>query len=347
MKIITINPLTDPLWKQLVEEKRSDVFLSPKWLNVLAQTYDFTVQALVLVDGNNAPLAGVPYIKIDDMLSARIACLPFSDYCDPIVENSTDWEKLCSELISMQCPVTIRCLHNNAPLEDGRFKIIKQAKWHGLKLNDDIEALYRGFHGSSRRAIRKAQKAGISVRIAKCEEDLRAFYDLHLKTRKEKYRLLAQSFGFMKNIWGNFVDSGDGFLMLAEHKGKIVSGVYYIEWKGRLYYKFNASSAEHQYLRPNDLLMWEGIKYAVRSGLDYLDLGLSDSDQEGLIRYKRKYTNEEKTISFLMNSPADSANRRDFQIRNLLGKLTDLFTDKTVPDDISEKAGELLYRFFL
>jgi hypothetical protein len=33
-------------------------------------------------------------------------------------------------------------------------------------------------------------------------------------------------------------------------------------------------------------------------------------------------------------------------VAELLPKLTALFTDQTVPDSITEKAGDILYRFF-
>ena len=48
--------------------------------------------------------------------------------------------------------------------------------------------------------------------------------------------------------------------------------------------------------RPNGLLVWEGI--GKEAGFDFLDFGLSDINQECLVRYKRKFSTEEKIISF-------------------------------------------------
>jgi hypothetical protein len=73
---------------------------------------------------------------------------------------------------------------------------------------------------------------------------------------------------------------------------------------------------------------------------------LSDVDQEGLIRYKRKFGTEEKTISFLRCSPNGSSTPAQKEIRELLGTLTNRFTDHLVPDSITERAGEDLYRLF-
>ena len=40
------------------------------------------------------------------------------------------------------------------------------------------------------------------------------------------------------------------------------------------------------HLRPNNLLIWEGIRIAKERNLDYLDLGSSGYEQKGLILFK-------------------------------------------------------------
>ena len=57
--------------------------------------------------------------------------------------------------------------------------------------------------------------------------------------------------------------------------------------------------------------------------------------------------NEEKTISFLRNKSSGDSTYQEQQISNLLPQLTDLLTDPSVPDIITEKAGEILYRLFI
>ena len=134
--------------------------------------------------------------------------------------------------------------------------------------------------------------------------------------------------------------------MLAIYEGKIVAGDFFLEWKDTLYYKFNASLLDDLSHRPNDLLIWQGIQEGKSRGLAYLDFGLSDIDQEGLIRYKRKFGTEEKTISFLRHAPNGPPTPVEKEMRDLLSKLTNRFTDQLVPDLVTERAGEDLYRLF-
>jgi len=346
LKIVRIRPQTDSLWERLVQSQKSTVFHSPEWMEVLTDTYDFDIRAQVLVNEAGEPEAGIPFCQIEDIKKKRLVTLPFSDYCDPLLESYEQWTSLTEPFFAENCPYTIRCVHNDVPLADDRFQQVDKAKWHGLDLNPDLDSLWHGVHSSARRAIRKAEREGVIVRIAEQEEDLRAFFELHLGVRKYKYRMVAQPYRFFESIWRHFIETQQGLLMVAIHQDKIIGGVLFLVWKNRLYYKFNASAPINLAVRPNDLMIWEGIKYGKTQDYTYLDFGLSDWDQEGLVRYKRKFATEEKTISFLRYEPDGGPTYQEQQLRRLFPQLTDLFTDESVPDTITEKAGEILYRFF-
>jgi len=346
MNLKCIDPQTSLFWQKLVEQHKSDVFHSPAWIKVLNDTYNFNVQALVTVDQAGEPKAGLTYCKIEDMMDPRIASLPFSDFCDPLVDNQDDWNCLMSELLAEGCRVNLRCLHNRVALDDDRLELVNRGKWHCIDLQQQFDTIWNNLHGSAKRAIKKAERNGVIVKIAQSKEELRAFFELHLGVRKYKYNLLAQPYAFFENIWDAFIGKQQGALMLAVYENEIIGGVMFLEWKDTLYYKFNASHHSSLSVRPNDLVIWEGIKYGQAKGYKYLDFGISDWDQEGLVRYKRKFATEEKTISFLRYTPNGGSTQKDKQVRNLLPQLTELFTDETVPDSITEKAGETLYRFF-
>ena len=64
------------------------------------------------------------------------------------------------------------------------------------------------------------------------------------------------------------------------------------------------------------------------------------------MRYKRKFGTEEKIISFLRCAPNVSPNLAEPFTRDLLTQLTRRFTGQMVPELVTEKAGENLYRLF-
>ena len=346
MNIVRVDPRTDSIWRTLVERTTTSVFHSPAWIQVLTDTYGWEASAYVVLDDRREPQAGIPFCRIADMMGERILALPFSDYCDPLVSDQQCWQFLMDCLLSERCPITLRCLHNNLPLTDSRFAVVKQAKWHGLNLKPELDDLWRGMMDSTHRAIRKSQREGLVIKIATSEHELRAFFEMHLKIRKYKLGMLAQPFQFFQNIWRHFVDTQHGFLLLAIYQDKIVAGDFFLEWKDTLYYKFNASLPADLSHRPNDLLIWEGIQRGKARGFACLDFGLSDIDQEGVVRYKRKFGPEEKIITFLRHAPDGSPTLAEKQTRDLLTQLTHRFTDRMVPDPVTERAGEDLYRLF-
>lgn len=347
MNAVHIDPIGHPLWSQLVMGTESSVFHSTEWMRVLSETYSMDIEARVLLDEQDNPVAGLPYCGVNDLKGTRKVTLPFSDYCDPLAAKMQHWHGLVDHWLQQDAALFIRCVHNPLPLQDSRLHCYNQAKWHGLDLRPDLETLWRRLDGSARRAVRKAQQNSVEVRAAQSKDELRTFYELHLGIRKYKYRLLAQPYRFFESIWDHFIDTGHGTLLLASQHGQVIGGTLFLQWKDALFYKFNASVIGGVADRPNDLLIWEGILWGKAHGCSSLDFGLSDWDQDGLIRYKRKFADQEKTISFLRSSSCERPTEQEQQIRALLPRLTELLTDDTVPDAVTERAGELLYRHFL
>lgn len=346
-EVVTVEAAIDPRWESLVTNHSTSVFQSPPWLRVLSRTYEFPVHARLLIGTDGAPEAGVVYAEVEDFMDPRISSLPFSDYCDPIVADLQTWHRLADGLVAPGRRFDLRCLDSDVPSSDERFEVVEHAAWHGVDLERDLDDIWAQIHSSARRAIRKADTAGLIVATASTKEDLRTFYDLHLGIRKYKYRLLAQPFRFFERIWDEFIAEDKGFLLIAMLDGRAVGGILFLEWQGVLYYKFNASDRHSLSVRPNDRLIWEGIKIAKSRGLRLMDFGLSDLAQEGLVRYKRKYATKENVITHLRYSLDSQPSVADRMARSVLGELTDLFVDDDVPDDVTARAGDLLYRFFV
>src|SRR5687768_2872886 len=176
MPFLMIDPITNPLWADLSQSHPfASIFHSPEWLQILFLTYQFNIRALVKTNAAGQAIAGSPYCILDDFRGKRIISIPFSDFSDALVQSSAEWEELLEPLLEENCPIITRSLHNNIPLGDERFALTKQAKWHGINLEADLETLWEGFHPSARRAIRKSESMGIRVRIAEYAE-LREFF---------------------------------------------------------------------------------------------------------------------------------------------------------------------------
>lgn len=345
LSVITVDPRHDERWRRLTTRLPSTVFHSPAWMRVLSDTYGFALNARMLVTEDGEPAAGLPYAQIDDFLGPRIKLLPFSDFCDPLVADHAQWRLLVDGLVAQQRHIDLRWRGWNPAIDDDRFDVVHEALWHGIDIDRDVDEVWAGIKASARRAIRRARAAGVEVHRADSEQDLRKFYYLHLHVRKYKYDLLAQPYSFFRNIWREFLDHDDGRLLFATHEGSVVAGVVFLDWQDTMYYKYNASSFDHLSLRPNDLVLWQGITDARDKNLRMLDFGLSEPAQDGLVRYKRKYATDERTVCFARHVPAPTGGSGQ-QAREALRAMSALLVRPDVPDSVTEQAADLLYRYF-
>lgn len=337
--VVTVDPRTDSGWAELVTSRTSDVFHSPEWARVLADTYGFEPKAKLLLDEEGKPRAGLAYVDVDDARGRRLVSMPFSDFCDPLVDDSSDWDTLTADLPLDSVPATIRCLRH--PMVDGRWVETASFAWHRVDSSRPEADAWAAIDSGARRAIRKAAARGVEVSPATGEAELRAFFELHLRVRKHKYGLLAQPWRFFEAIWEHFLADGNGTLLLARVDGQLLGAVLYLKWRDTLYYKFNASDPSGLEVRPNDLLMWSGVDAARERGLAWVDLGVSDWEQEGLVRYKRKYATEEGVVrKFSAGPPLHD------RLGPILGALTRLLVGPDVPDLTTEKGGDTLYGLF-
>ena len=333
----------DRYWPAIVNHRFGSLFTSPPWIEAVSRAFDLQILASARTAGNELE-AAVPFCHVSDFRGDRVVCLPFSDYCDPLVEDGASWAGLIEPILSLKVPVTLRCLRNPVPLADNRFRLIGRGLWHGIDLTRSEDELWAGLAPSARQNVRKARRHGVVVVHGKSVEDLRTFHQMHCHVRKSKYRLLAQPLRFFERLHASFAPDDRLTVLLAVIDGTPAAGIVFLAWGDTLYYKFNASL--DQRLRPNDLLVWEGIRLARQRGLARLDFGLSDAAQLGLVRYKRKFATDEEEISFLRWQDPDYVDPRGELAGQTLHRMTHLMTDPSVPDQITRACGDALYRFF-
>jgi CelD/BcsL family acetyltransferase involved in cellulose biosynthesis len=348
LEVVTVDPTTDTRWWSLLDADAAGLFHSPPWLRAVSEAYSLPIEALVALDRQGTPLGGIAFCTLSDMLGRRVICAPFCDTCDPLLRSPGVWSTLFDELQQHELPVSLRTLGDSPTQADTRLETTKRARWHTIDDIADLEAARVKFEGPARRGIRKAEQAGVVVRPLEDADGLAQFHRLHIALRKSKYRLLAQPLRFFESIRSRFEDVGGWFPLGAFVDGKLVAATVYLRWRDTLYYKFNASRLDSLALRPNNLLVSAGISLAYSLGCGKLDLGPSDDDQPGLIRFKRQFGASERELRFLRYAPPgwQDPSRHGNDLRRLLGEFSRIFTAPQVPDELAGRAGALLYRFF-
>jgi CelD/BcsL family acetyltransferase involved in cellulose biosynthesis len=339
-----VDPRSDPLWAALARGERGSLFTSPPWIGAICDTYGFEPTAEVAVDPWGQPVGGVAWIDVCDLRGQRRLALPFCDRADPIVADADTWFLVSGDPLAGDLPFTVRCLEDSPAAADPRFAVLGEAAWHTTALDRPLDDLHAALRTNTRRNIAAAERAGVEVVLRDDEEAMVAYHRLHVGLRKRKYRLLAQPLEFFERIRKAFAPVGALCIALAQVDGEPVAGAVYLVWGDTVYYKFGASRAEFLSLRPNDALHWRLLRWAHDRGLRTLDWGLSDLDQPGLCAYKRNWASEEGRIRTLNTGGRPRGESAD--VEQLLAAITRLLTDPSVPDDVSDRAGAALYRFF-
>lgn len=297
------------------------------------------------VSENDQPVGGLAWVTVEDIRGARISALPFCDRADPPLRDGdpAGWPGLLDDALAEGHPFTLRCFSDHPAATDDRLRQVGEAAWHGTPTDLTEDELYKKISSVSRRNLKAADRNGVKVLSSTDLDAVREFHKLHVGLRKRKYRLLAQPLSFFENIWREFSQADAVVTLLAEIDGEIAAGAMYLVWGDTLYYKFGASRSEFLPKRPNDALYWAACKLAIGRGLRGIDWGVSDLDQPGLVSYKRKWASDERRVVTLRGGPDPVPNP---QVGGMLGELTRLFTEDSVPDEISTAAGALLYRHF-
>jgi Acetyltransferase (GNAT) domain len=300
-----VDPTSDADWDQLViSHPHSTVFHSSAWARVLSKTYGHKPISLLLCQSGE-PIALVPLLEVSSPFTGRRGVsLPFTDFCDPLFFSGCDSNtvlKLLCELAGSRQWRYFEIRAGNA----AAFRATPSVKFYGhrLDLRSGPEALFARFSGSVRRAIRKAQRSGVTIEIQQSEDSTREFYDIHSRTRR-RHGLPPQPLSFFLNIHDLIIRSGLGFVILAKHGDRSIAGAVFLHKSNKAVYKFGASDERAQHLRANNLVFWEAIQLLAQQGFEELHFGRTSLENEGLRRFKISWRPAEETIEYFRFCPA-------------------------------------------
>jgi hypothetical protein len=351
-KIREIDPLEDPIWETLhaKADYGSTLFSSTPWLRAVCDTYGLKPRARMAFDQSDRAVGGIAYCPVDDLLGRRLISFPFSDFHDPV--GDLDGAAAAAESLAEENPdIPVRLKIPAGRLPDLNPKLFPNEQrlllHHIITVtDDDADTQFAALHSQVRQNIRKGRRAGIEVELRSDIDAVRAFYELHVGVRTRKYHLLPQPYSFFEALHANFSATDDLRVALAHVDGRPVAGIVYIRSGQTLYYKFNASDTDGLKVRPNEQLIWAGIEHCIERGLTGIDLGVSDIDQPGLVRFKRKFAQIEQEVATISGT-GTSTSSDAAELRGVFGQLTGLLTDPRVPADVAEQAGDILYRYFV
>jgi hypothetical protein len=290
------DPLARPDWDQLVAtHPHATFFHGSAWARTLVESYGFECRYITAIqDGRLVGL--LPIIEANSWLRGkRGVSLPFTDECPPLVSECITAEALFNFALAEGQRRGWRYLEMRGGQDSQIFPESLSHYGHILCLPSSFQELFNGFHSSVRRAIRKAEKSGVTVDSRSDSDALRGYYRLHCRTRT-RHGAPPQPLRFFELLQEHVLKRGFGFVSLAFYRGRAIAGALFVQSGSRAIYKFSASDERFQELRGANLVLCNGLARLVSQNVAELNFGRTSLSNDGLRRFKQAWGAQEYMI---------------------------------------------------
>ncbi|NIO20785.1 MAG: peptidoglycan bridge formation glycyltransferase FemA/FemB family protein [Candidatus Aenigmarchaeota archaeon] len=166
-----------------------------------------------------------------------------------------------------------------------------------MNLSKSEKEIFSKFRKGTKSSIKKAVKEGVNVIVTSSLEGIKEFYKLNIITRK-KHGMPPQPYIFFENIYKNIIEQDLGIIVLSTKAEKVIAGAVFFYFGDEAFYKYSASDPSSVHLSPNNVVMWEAIKWFNNRGFTSLCFGRSESSNLGLIRFKSGWGTEEAHLKY-------------------------------------------------
>jgi len=243
----------------------------------------------------------LPVLEITSALTGRRGVsLPFTDSCEPLGQTPDDIRSLVTAAVDLAHRRHWRRLE----LRGGAHVFPERPPattfyGHTLDLTPSESVLLKQTDSAVRRAIRKAEQAGVTVEFSTSLESVETFYRLLAYTRR-RHGVPPQPFAFFRNLQQRILAPGQGTIAIARLNGQPIASALYLFAGKSVIYKYGASDERHQQVRANNLVMWRAISTFARQGFTALDFGRTSLDNPGLRTFKLSWGTRETPEHYLL-----------------------------------------------
>ena len=165
--------------------------------------------------------------------------------------------------------------------------------------NKTEEQLLKQFAEKTRYNIRLATRKGVQVRYSRDKEDLKIFYDLY-KTTTIRDQIGCRPYEYFERMLDAY-DENELRIYIAYHDKDNLSSAIALNYGGKMFYIYGASSNEKRNLMPNYLMQWEMIKWGLENKCNNYDFGgvFEFTNENGLYKFKSGFCKVEGIAEYI------------------------------------------------
>jgi len=343
-RVYEINPLLDPRWEVFIHgHPRSSVFHSTKWLKALETTYGYDPVVVTTCPADATLTNGIVFCRVKSWLTGRrFVSLPFSDHCEPLVNNSNELRDLLLHMRRYEDAgewkyIEIRPISWEPGSQTGLSRSLVYSL-HSLDLRKSTQELFHNFHKDCvQRKIRRAEREKLHYEEGTSEQLLQKFYKLMLITRRRQC-LPPQPLFWFRRLLAAF---GENLQIRVATKDDLpVASIVTLSHNKSMVYKYGCSDARFHRFGGMALLLWNAIKEAKDKGCERFEMGRSDRGNLGLISFKEHWGAVGTELSYWKYPHKPRAAAGSWR-EKVLHRLVPVVP---VPDSALRIMGEVLYR---
>ena len=305
MTVHQFNPLQDSRWKDFVSvHPHASVFHSQGWLEALYRSYGYEPVVLTTTGPDNPLQNGLVMCKVTSWLTGpRLVSLPFSDHCQPLVDEPADLAEILRLLEGDVRAGNWKYLELR-PLLSLEPSALSQTNigsgdgycFHTLDLRPSLDLVYAKFHRSCvQRKLHRAEREHLTIEEGRSERLLKQFFQLLITTRR-RHGVPPQPLSWFRNLAACFGD--DAVIRVASKDGMPIASIFLLTHGKTVVYKYGCSDGRYHNLGGMLFLFWRTIQLAKERGFDSLDLGRSDLDNFGLIDFKDHWGSTRTSLAY-------------------------------------------------
>lgn len=284
-------------WNELASASPASTFYhTPLWHTIVIEAYkDYAIGTCGFVFNNGGRVV-FPCIQTKKgrplLGKSRLKSSVFGGYGGCIADNNVtvaQQREIYDWLVKQRASIAIDTnpfVKTAVKLPEGF--ICREDFTQALTLSKDEQTLYQKLNRGGKSNLNQAKKHGITVRLARTDSDIHAYYALY----RDTLRRWGDSalFEYPESLFFTiFAHAGDGIkIWLAEKEAVIVAGVIIFYWNRIATYWHGASHQDYFQCYPNNMLHMEIIRDAAAAGFRYYDFGPSGG-QEGVARFKKSF----------------------------------------------------------
>lgn len=308
------------------------VFVSLRWRSVLEKSYKFPI----VYDISCVPI----YMSQSFFGRKKWVAVPFGDYA--VLPEVVPDEGLLREIAGLAVKKGISSIEwRGGNINLPEWQKCESFVLHQLKLQEDINAVFKSFHIKTVRwGINKSKRLDVKTKLSYERKDFDIFVRLNRETRRQ-HGLPPQPTVFMDALYDTFIASKSGFVSISEWRNQPVAASVFLLHGKTMYYKYNASCDLAQKCQANNAALWEAIQWGCENGYEIMDFGRSEVEHASLRRFKRNWGTEETVLPYYYwGEDSHNIGRTDGRTMNMAKKLF-----SRMPLGLLQVIGDKIYKY--